>query len=54
VVGDPVYGVTDPELGRQFLHAWRLAFTHPVTGEDVEVESPLPPELQAALERFAS
>jgi 23S rRNA pseudouridine1911/1915/1917 synthase len=54
VVGDRVYGVTDPQLGRQFLHAWRLAFTHPVTGEEVEVESPLPPELQAALERFAS
>jgi 23S rRNA pseudouridine1911/1915/1917 synthase len=54
VVGDPVYGVRDPELGRQFLHAWRLAFSHPVTGERVEVESPLPPDLQAALARFAS
>jgi 23S rRNA pseudouridine1911/1915/1917 synthase len=54
VVGDRVYGVPDPGLARQFLHAWRLAFTHPVTGEPVEVESPLPPELQAALERFAS
>ncbi len=52
VVGDPVYGVTDPELGRQFLHAWRLAFIHPVTGENVEVESPLPPELEAVLERL--
>ena len=54
VVGDPVYGVPDEELKRQFLHAWRLAFPHPVTGEPVEVESPLPPELQAALARFAS
>jgi 23S rRNA pseudouridine1911/1915/1917 synthase len=54
VVGDPVYGVRDPELKRQFLHAWRLAFSHPVTGEPVEVESPLPPDLQAALARFAS
>jgi 23S rRNA pseudouridine1911/1915/1917 synthase len=54
VVGDAVYGARDPELGRQFLHAWRLAFPHPVTGEAVEVESPLPPELQAALARFAS
>jgi 23S rRNA pseudouridine1911/1915/1917 synthase len=54
VVGDPVYGVPDEQLKRQFLHAWRLAFPHPVTGEPVEVESPLPPELQAALERFAS
>jgi 23S rRNA pseudouridine1911/1915/1917 synthase len=54
VVGDSVYGVRDQELGRQFLHAWRLAFPHPLTGEPVEVESPLPPELQAALARFAS
>jgi 23S rRNA pseudouridine1911/1915/1917 synthase len=45
VVGDPVYGVSDPELGRQFLHAARLAFDHPFTGERVDVESPLPAEL---------
>jgi 23S rRNA pseudouridine1911/1915/1917 synthase len=54
VVGDPVYGVPDERLGRQFLHAWRLAFPHPQRAERVEVESPLPEELQAALERFAS
>ena len=54
VVGDPIYGVPDEELRRQFLHAWRLAFPHPVTGEPIAVESPLPPELQAALARFAS
>jgi 23S rRNA pseudouridine1911/1915/1917 synthase len=54
VVGDPVYGVPDESLKRQFLHAWRLAFAHPITGEAVEVESPLPPELQAALARFDS
>jgi 23S rRNA pseudouridine1911/1915/1917 synthase len=53
VVGDPVYGVPEPELRRQFLHAWRLAFPHPLTEATVEVESPLPPELQAALARFA-
>ena len=54
VVGDPVYGIADEQLKRQFLHAWRLAFPHPVTGELVEVESPLPSELQSALARFAS
>jgi len=52
VVGDRVYGVADPELARQFLHAWRLAFPHPVSGEPVEVESPLPPDLRAALARL--
>ena len=51
VAGDPVYG-RPGELGleRQFLHAHRLAFTHPITGEQVDVQSPLPPELEAALE----
>jgi 23S rRNA pseudouridine1911/1915/1917 synthase len=51
VVGDPVYGTPEPGLRRQFLHAARLAFDHPVTGERVDVESPLPPDLEAALAR---
>jgi 23S rRNA-/tRNA-specific pseudouridylate synthase len=38
-------------LTRQFLHAAHLAFTHPVTGAAVDVESPLPEDLAAALER---
>ena len=50
VAGDPVYGRAG-ELGleRQFLHAARLAFAHPFTGEPVDVSSPLPPDLAAAL-----
>jgi 23S rRNA pseudouridine1911/1915/1917 synthase len=51
VAGDPVYGAQEPELARQFLHAARLAFVHPVTGAAVDVSSPLPPDLAAALER---
>ena len=54
VVGDPVYGVSDSQLKRQFLHAWRLAFPHPIGGEQIGVESPLPGDLQSAFERFAS
>jgi 23S rRNA pseudouridine1911/1915/1917 synthase len=51
VAGDPVYGVPgDLGLQRQFLHAARLSFAHPFTGECVEVESPLPPDLAEALE----
>jgi 23S rRNA pseudouridine1911/1915/1917 synthase len=50
VAGDPVYGLArDLGLERQFLHAARLAFTHPVTGAPVDVSSPLPPDLAAAL-----
>jgi 23S rRNA pseudouridine1911/1915/1917 synthase len=56
-IGHPVCG--DPEYGRagllglerQFLHAARLEFAHPVTGASVDVQSPLPPDLAAALER---
>jgi 23S rRNA pseudouridine1911/1915/1917 synthase len=52
VAGDPLYGVRD-DLGleRQFLHASRLAFAHPITGERVEAFSPLPADLETALER---
>src|SRR5579871_1792172 len=45
VVGDSVYGIAEPELGRQFLHAAELAFPHPFTGEEVRLSSPLPADL---------
>ncbi len=50
VSGDSVYGVGD-DLGleRQFLHSARLAFPHPFSGERVETDSPLPPDLERAL-----
>jgi 23S rRNA pseudouridine1911/1915/1917 synthase len=52
VAGDPVYGVRgDLGLGRQFLHARRLRFEHPFTGEEIDVSSPVPPDLAAALDR---
>ena len=52
VSGDPLYGRPgDLGLERQFLHARRLAFTHPMTGEAVDVSSPLPDDLVRALER---
>jgi 23S rRNA pseudouridine1911/1915/1917 synthase len=52
VCGDPEYGTPGLYgLERQFLHAEHLAFTHPVTGEPVDVHSPLPADLTAALER---
>ena len=50
VSGDPVYGIpNDLGLERQFLHAARLGFPHPFTGAAVEVESPLPEDLEDAL-----
>ena len=50
VAGDPTYGrAGDLGLERQFLHAARLAFEHPFTGEPVDVTSPLPPDLDESL-----
>jgi 23S rRNA pseudouridine1911/1915/1917 synthase len=55
VAGDPVYG-RPHELGleRQFLHAGRLAFIHPFTGVRLEIESPLPEDLQIAARMAAT
>jgi 23S rRNA pseudouridine1911/1915/1917 synthase len=52
LVGDPVYGQRRPrlQLDRPFLHAARLAFVHPGTGQPVEFRSELAPDLKARLE----
>jgi 23S rRNA pseudouridine1911/1915/1917 synthase len=61
VVGDTLYGaasqlrigkVTLPSLGRNFLHAAKLAFSHPGTGVRVELHAPLPHELHSFLQRL--
>ena len=52
VCGDPEYGTAGVlGLTRQFLHAARLAFEHPFTGQRVDVCSPLPADLRDALAR---
>jgi 23S rRNA pseudouridine1911/1915/1917 synthase len=52
VVADPVYGREDGLAPRLFLHAARLRFAHPITGRPIEVESPLPPDLEEARRRL--
>ena len=53
-VGDPLYGKCDARadqgLTRQFLHSWRVAFEHPVTGERIECRDELPWDLAAVLD----
>lgn len=62
LVGDPVYGaprwsqIEDPVLAatlrafpRQALHAWRVAFTHPITGKQLFLEAPVPRDLDTLL-----
>jgi 23S rRNA pseudouridine1911/1915/1917 synthase len=52
IFGDPLYGKPSPVLGRQFLHAARLAFRMPLSEREVEFESPLPGDLRRALEKL--
>ena len=50
VAGDPQYGTAGQfGLERQFLHAARLAFAHPVTGAQLDLRSELPEDLRRAL-----
>jgi len=53
IVGDPVYAGNRPDFGQsgQLLHASRLAFVHPVTGQQMVVESPLPDYFKKVLEQ---
>ncbi len=56
ILGDRAYGGGGDDakrlgLSRPFLHAGRLSFAHPRTGARVEVEDPLPPDLEEALRR---
>jgi len=60
IVGDPTYGGVRrhvpndiravQRLERPFLHAWKLAFTHPTDGRRLEFESPLPADLQTVID----
>jgi 23S rRNA pseudouridine1911/1915/1917 synthase len=49
VAGDTVYGAPKQDKGRFFLHAHRIRFQQPSSGEEVVVVSPLPPDLDAWL-----
>ena len=57
VAGDRLYGAAakneiQPPGGRFFLHAHRIRLPHPITGQPVEIESPLPEDLRRWLEQL--
>ena len=52
VVGDATYGRSSESIGRQFLHAHKLAFAMPLGGRTVEFVSPLSADLREALSRL--
>jgi 23S rRNA pseudouridine1911/1915/1917 synthase len=57
ILGDPIYARhrTPPvETPRLMLHAWRLTFPHPESGEPIEAEVPLPEDFRAVLEALRS
>lgn len=61
IVGDEKYGSDEVRtymakagFKRMFLHAHRLDFLHPLTGERLQLEAPLPPECQGLLNRLAA
>ena len=52
VLGDKMYGRASRLLGRQALHAAALELVHPVTGEKIRVEAPMPEDLADIVERI--
>jgi 23S rRNA pseudouridine1911/1915/1917 synthase len=54
VVGDKLYGAPANDLGRYFLHAHRITFTSPSSGERITVTAPLASELQQFLMALSS
>lgn len=58
VVGDLLYGsgnvIRGSRLQRQFLHSYQLQFTHPLRGQELQFEEPLPTDLQAVLDQKSS
>ncbi len=55
LVGDRHYSVeeaAETRLGRQALHAWRLGFVHPMTGQELRLEAPVPADLERLLGRL--
>lgn len=60
IVGDSTYNACTPKavsanlgLNRQFLHSYKIGFSHPITDEYLEFEDSLPPDLQEALDSLS-
>jgi 23S rRNA pseudouridine1911/1915/1917 synthase len=47
IVGDRVYGSPDDRIARQALHAWRVMLLHPISGEPLTIEAPIPEDIRA-------
>lgn len=52
ILGDSLYGGKDTRVPRLMLHAKILAFPHPITGEQMEIQAPLPTDFQTLLKKW--
>ena len=50
ILADDLYGTEDDRIGRQALHAYRLTFPHPTTGEELTLTAPLPADLSGLVD----
>ncbi len=51
LIGDFLYNPDNTQMDRQALHAAKLAFSHPITGEEMVLEAPMPEDMRRALEK---
>ncbi len=54
IAGDDLYGGSMVFIERQSLHAKYLKFSHPVTGEIIEIEAPIPSDIEEVIEKYLS
>lgn len=52
IIGDHLYGKESPDINRQALHAYRLRFKNLRTGEFVQVEAPIPEDMQSLIDKM--
>ena len=50
LVGDGMYGTDEMMLGHQLLHCAKVSFVHPVTGERMTLEAPMPEDMRKIVE----
>ena len=50
LVGDGMYGTDEMKLGHQLLHCAKVSFVHPVTGERMTLEAPMPEDMRKIVE----
>lgn len=52
LIGDYLYNPDMEQIGRQALHAWKLAFVHPISKAPLAFEAPLPEDMKAVMNLF--